>query len=124
MRKIARDPFLSEANMTIQSRNGIDGSNGNLRFDFDPRSGTHQTAHELSIVALRQWEKALGGFLALPAAVAASTAAGVLHTAAFFERGFALVESSVVEIGRRLEQDAVTGESNVLRGRENESRVS
>ena len=108
--------------MTIQSRNGIDGSNGALRFDYDRRS-THQTAQELSVVALRQWEKALGGLLALPAAVSMSAAAGVLHTAAFFERGFALVESSFVDIGRRLENDATTGEST-LRGRDGDLRAS
>jgi len=108
--------------MTIQSRNGIDGSTGNVRFDYERRS-THQTAQELSVVALEQWEKAFGGLLALPAAISTSAAASVLHTAAFFERGFALVESSVVEIGRRLERDATTGESTALRGRD-ESRIS
>jgi hypothetical protein len=103
-----------------QIRNGVDG-NGAAQFEHEGarhRLRTQETARELSVVALRQWEKALGGLLALPAATAASTAAGVLHVAAFFEGAFELVESSLIDIGRRIEHDATTGETIALRGRE------
>ena len=50
------------------------------------RVHTQETAQRLSVVAMRQWEKAMTGIVALPAAAALTTAATVLFTASFIER--------------------------------------
>jgi hypothetical protein len=42
------------------------------------RVKTQDTAQRLSLVALRNWEKAITGVVAIPAALALTTAAGVL----------------------------------------------
>ncbi len=65
-------------------------------------STTYQNAQELTVVALRQFEKAAVGVLAIPAALAAGTAAGVMHFAAWVERGMSLAEGSIVNVGRHL----------------------
>jgi hypothetical protein len=66
------------------------------------RSGTTRAAHELSAIAMRQWERALTGVVALPAAVALSTAASALYLASMVERTFETIESAVAEIGRAI----------------------
>jgi hypothetical protein len=62
-----------------------------------------QIARQLSREATGQWEKAINGVLALPAAVALSTAANTLFLAAFIERGFEAFQSSAEAIGREVE---------------------
>lgn len=69
------------------------------------RMHTTRLAHQLSVVALRQSEKAITGMLALPVATALGAAAGVMYVAAFFERGFEIFETSVAEIGRQVSRD-------------------
>jgi hypothetical protein len=69
------------------------------------RIQTQSTAQELTVLALRQWEKAAAGLFALPAAAALGAAATVLHAASVFERAFELFEGSVVEVGRRIDLD-------------------
>jgi hypothetical protein len=91
----------------IESRSSTYRDTG-IRFGQEVQSHrvqTQQTAQQLSVVAMRQWEKATAGAFALPAALALSSAATVMHVAAALERIFELVESSVVEIGRTVERE-------------------
>jgi hypothetical protein len=60
------------------------------------RAQTAQLAHQLSAVAIRQWEKAITGMVAL--GVAATATYGV----ALLERGFEVFESAVGEVGRSM----------------------
>jgi hypothetical protein len=68
---------------------------------------TAQLAHQLSSVALRQWERALTGVVALPAAAALGMAATAMYGAALIERAFEVFESAIGEIGRSIGQDDV-----------------
>ena len=79
-----------------QNGNGIRSFNTDLAMD---RDHTTRLAHQLSVAALRQTEKALGGLLAMPVAAALGLASSVMFIAAFFERGFEIFESSIAEIG-------------------------
>jgi hypothetical protein len=74
-----------------------------------------EIARQLSREAIGQWEKALGGFLALPAAMALSTAANTLLVAAFIERGFEAFQVSAEALGREVEQQ-VRGHAKVNGG--------
>jgi hypothetical protein len=56
----------------------------------------------MTVLAVRQWERALGGLLAVPSALAVSTAAGALIVTSVVERTFAVFEESAIGIGRRL----------------------
>jgi hypothetical protein len=69
------------------------------------RTGTAKAAHQLSTLALRQWERAITGTIALPAAAALGTAASVLYAVALIERAFETIESAVSEIGRNIARD-------------------
>jgi hypothetical protein len=85
------------------------------------RIQTQNTAQELTVLALRQWEKAAAGLFALPAAAALGAAATVLHAASVFERAFELFEGSVVEVGRRIDFEVDTldrDRSEALRARD------
>jgi hypothetical protein len=62
-----------------------------------------EIARQLSREAIGQWEKAIGGVLALPAAVALSTAANTLFVAAFIERGFEAFQASAQALSREVE---------------------
>jgi hypothetical protein len=66
------------------------------------RARTAHLAHHLSSVALRQWEHALTGILALPAAAALGVAASATYAVALLERAFEVLESGVGEVGRSL----------------------
>jgi hypothetical protein len=74
-----------------------------------------EIARQLSREAIGQWEKALGGFLAVPAAVALSTAANTLFVAAFIERGFEAFQATAEALGREVEQQ-VRGHNKVNGG--------
>ena len=76
------------------------------------RAHTAKLAHHLSTVALREWEKALTGIVALPAAAALGVAATATYGVAVLERGFEIFESAVGEVGRSLtrESDALAHE--------------
>ena len=50
------------------------------------RARTAQLAHQLSTVALQQWEKTLTGLVALPAAAALGVAATATYSVALLER--------------------------------------
>ena len=63
---------------------------------------TESTARRLSLVALRNWESALKGLVALPAAMALSTAAGALFTLALVERAFEMTELGLADVGKRM----------------------
>jgi uncharacterized protein (DUF697 family) len=62
---------------------------------------------------LRQWEKALTGIVAAPAAVALTAAAVATYGVALIERAFEVFESAIGEVGR-----AVTQEQDDFRQRE------
>jgi hypothetical protein len=62
-----------------------------------------QIARQLSREAMNQWEKAINGALALPAAVALSTAANTLLVAAFIERGFEALQASAEAVTHEIE---------------------
>jgi hypothetical protein len=82
--------------MADKNGNGIRSFNTDLAMD---RDHTTRLAHQLSVAALRQTEKAFGGLLAVPVAAALGLASSVMFIAAFFERGFEIFESSIAEIG-------------------------
>jgi hypothetical protein len=88
--------------------NGIPRLAGDRAMD---RVQTSRLAHQLTVAAVRQSEKAMGGILAVPVATALAIGASVLYVAAFFERGFEIFESSVAEVGRHVggEVDAMQG---------------
>jgi hypothetical protein len=71
----------------------------------DEHARTVELAHHLSSVALRQWEKALTGIVALPSAAALGVAATATYAVAMLERTFEVFESAVGEIGRTLARD-------------------
>jgi hypothetical protein len=63
-------------------------------------------ARDLSREAMGQWQKAVNGVLALPAAIALSTAANTLFIAAFIERGFEAFQASAEAMGREFQNRA------------------
>ena len=63
-------------------------------------------ARNLSREAMTQWQKAINGVLALPAAVALSAAANTLFMAAFIERGFEAFQASAEAMGRDFQNRA------------------
>jgi hypothetical protein len=63
-------------------------------------------ARNLSREAMGQWQKAINGVLALPAAVALSAAANTLFVAAFIERGFEAFQASAEAMGREFQSQA------------------
>ena len=73
------------------------------------RARTSQLAHHLSSVALREWEKALTGIVALPAAAALGLAATATYCAALLERGFEVFETAIGEVGRAVASEKRDG---------------
>jgi hypothetical protein len=69
------------------------------------RVKTQDTAQRLSLVALRNWEKAITGIVAIPAAFALTTAAGVLFATSLIEHGFEMFELALADLGRRVTDD-------------------
>jgi hypothetical protein len=63
-------------------------------------------ARNLSREAVGQWQKAINGVLALPAAIALSAAANTLFMAAFIERGFEAFQASAEAMGREFSNRA------------------
>jgi hypothetical protein len=63
-------------------------------------------ARNLSREAMGQWQKAVNGVLALPTAIALSTAANTLFIAAFIERGFEAFQASAEAMGREFQNRA------------------
>ena len=70
-----------------------------------PRERTQETAQRLSLIAMRNWEKALTGLIAIPAAAALTTAANALFVVSILERTFEMIESTLVDMGRRVGED-------------------
>jgi hypothetical protein len=85
-----------------------------------PRERTQETAQRLSLIAMRNWEKALTGIIALPAAAALSTAASVLFATSILERTFETIEGALSDIGRRVGED-FDADGNDLRNGESPS---
>jgi hypothetical protein len=67
-----------------------------------PRERTEETAQRLSLIAMRNWEKALTGVVALPAAAALTTGAVVLFGVSILERTFEMLESTLADMGKRV----------------------
>jgi len=63
-------------------------------------------ARNLSREAMDQWHKAVNGVLALPTAIALSTAANTLFIAAFIERSFEAFQASAEAMGREFQNRA------------------
>jgi hypothetical protein len=66
------------------------------------RVKTQDTAQRLSLVALRSWEKAITGIVAIPGACALTTAAGVLFATSLIEHAFEMFELALADLGRRV----------------------
>ncbi len=84
--------------------------NGMFSLERD-RIRTPRLATQLSSMAMHQWEKALTGAAAMPAAAGLSVAAGATYGIATLERVFEVLESAMTGVGRRLVQDAAGGDS-------------
>jgi hypothetical protein len=107
--------------MTTIDKLSAEHVNGRLVERAD-RTRTAQLAHHLSSVALRQWERALTGVIALPAAVALGIAASATFAVAITERAFEVLESAIGEIGRSVGQ--IDGQTRVFgQDRSGEARV-
>jgi hypothetical protein len=93
-------------NTTTRVTSSNDTRYRNLSADVTrPRERTQETAQRLSLIAMRNWEKALTGVLALPAAAALTTSATVLFAVSILERTFEMVESTLADVGRRVGED-------------------
>jgi hypothetical protein len=87
-----------------------------------PRERTQATAQRLSLIAIRNWEKALTGVVALPAAAALSTAASVLFAVSILERTFEMFESTLSDMGERVGDDFdANGEFRRMEGKDQPS---
>jgi hypothetical protein len=106
--------------MTTIDKLSSEHVNGRLVERAD-RTRTAQLAHHLSSVAMRQWERALTGIIALPAATALSVAACAMFTVAMTERAFEVLESAIGEIGRSVGQ--VDGQPRMFGQDRSEARV-
>src|ERR1700678_212220 len=73
------------------------------------RTRTTQLAHHLSSMALRHWEKALTGVIALPAAASLGVAAIATYCAVALERGFEVFESAIGGVGRSVSTEKREG---------------
>ena len=89
--------------MTTIDKLSAEHINGRLIEPAD-RTRSAQLAHHLSSVAMREWERALTGIIALPAATALSIAAAATFAVSMTERAFEVVESAIGEIGRAVNQ--------------------
>jgi len=69
------------------------------------REGTERTAQRMTVLALRNWQKAAGGLLALPAAAAFTAGATAMFASALVERAFEMLELGIVDAGKRLGDD-------------------
>jgi hypothetical protein len=94
--------MIEESNRDMTSRN-------DERFSQFLKFQAHRNesmARDLSREAMGQWQKAVNGVLALPAAIALSTAANTLFIAAFIERGFEAFQASAEAMGREFQNRA------------------
>ena len=94
--------------MTIDQWTNSSSKNGQLVGRVE-RTHTAELAHHLSSIALRQWERALTGIVAVPAAAALGVAATATYGVAFLERVFEVLESAIGEIGRTIAQEETPG---------------
>jgi hypothetical protein len=95
---------------STSTRSNITHENGSREFLPNAEVGklrvrTQETAQRLSLVAIRNWEKAITGVIALPAAAALTAAAGVLFATSLIEHGFEMFELALSDVGRRVTDD-------------------
>ena len=67
-----------------------------------PRERTQETARRLSLIAMRSWERALTGVLAVPVAAALSSGAAALFAVSLLERTFGIFELTASDVGQRV----------------------
>jgi hypothetical protein len=115
--QIAAQGQYGQGGLSEYGQTGIQGQSGHGHYDQTvrmagamgeisaERAHTAKIAQNLSVLAFRQWEKALTGIFSLPAAVTLGAAATALYTAAFLERAFELFEISVSDIGGSVATD-------------------
>jgi hypothetical protein len=90
---------------TSQNRISIH-DNGFLSSDVTrPRVRNEETAQRLALVAVRKWESALTGLIALPAAAALTGAATAMFAASLMERAFEMFEGTIADVGRRVSDE-------------------
>jgi hypothetical protein len=92
-------------NTTNRITTASDSRLRNFNGDSISRERTQESAQRLSLLALRSWEKALSGVIAVPAAAALTTGAVVLFAASIIEQTFGLVETSLAEVGKRVSEE-------------------
>jgi hypothetical protein len=98
----------------LQGQTG--GNGGTVGQLSAERADTARIAQNLSVVAFRQWEKALTGLFSFPAAITLGAAATALYTTAFLERAFELFELSVSDIGSSVARDIQKIRGHIERG--------
>jgi hypothetical protein len=69
------------------------------------RDRNEDTAHRMVLLAVRQWERAIGGLIAIPSAIAVSSAAGAMLVSSLIERSFEILERTASDVGRRVGED-------------------
>jgi hypothetical protein len=83
------------------------------------RTLTQDSVHRMTVIAVRQWEQAARGLLAIPSAIAMTTAASAMLVTSIVERTFEVVELAFVDIGGRVGSDFdAHGERRVVGGRD------
>ena len=103
-------------NATSISSNGEGTKNHLFHAVLPHRMRTQETAEQVSLSAIRNWEKAVTGLVALPAAAALSTAAVTLLAASLVERAFEVFDMTLSDVGRRV------GHDHDARGTEKDAR--
>ncbi len=83
--------------------------NGSMMEDFSStlERETQEVEHlarTLSRHSRTQWQRAIEGLVALPAAIAVGSAATALYAVAFITRGFAVFERTAAEEQRQMQQ--------------------
>ncbi len=89
--------------------------NGSMMEDFSSTleretQEVEQLAHSLSRHSRTQWQRAIEGLVALPAAIAVGSAATALYAVAFITRGFAVFERTAAEEQRQMQQQREAGQ--------------
>lgn len=69
------------------------------------RALDQESAHRMVLLAMRQWERAISGIIAVPSAIAVTTAAGAMLVSSFVQRAFETVETATMDVGRRVGRD-------------------
>jgi hypothetical protein len=88
------------------------------------RRRVEELARMLSQQSVEQWQRAVEGIVALPAAVVTSVAASTLFTVGFVTRGFEVFQEASREFERGSDERPRFGRDGQRREREGEHRIS